>query len=87
MLNPIQPSQYNFWSLIEVDRLKKLWSTEEDYIKLHNQFPDRTPTAIRVKASRLRLFRPNLTDLIQKTGFLVDCTATEYLLNYLEDSY
>ena len=77
---------YSNWSKDEQALLKKLWPHEWDHGVIDDALPGRTLKAIEMKAKRLRLFRPNINEEIQKHGFLIDQFATEYILTYLEES-
>jgi hypothetical protein len=73
------------WSDEEVNRLAELYTSNKTFDEVMLEFPSRTSNAVRLKASRLGLRRPNiLLDFTQSNRFkfqsLEDESNTGYLL-------
>jgi hypothetical protein len=69
------------WSDDEVERLRKLYTSNKTFDEIAQKFPLRTGNAIRLKASRLGIKRPIIDNIIQVNAYdkLVFTEFADYL--------
>lgn len=87
------------WTDEEVERLRKLYTSNRTFDEISEKFPLRTDNAIRLKASRLGLKRPLIGDVIQvkpltyksgrkdgSSGYLMKCKECGSWIQVDEDT-
>jgi predicted Zn finger-like uncharacterized protein len=77
-------ARVNEWTDEEVNRLTELYTSNRSFDEIMLEFPSRTSNAVRLKASRLGLRRPNiLLGLIQSNKMRFQSQKDEFIGGYL----
>jgi len=71
------------WTEEELGRLKHLYTSEQSFEEIIMAFPQRTPNAIRLKASRLGLRRPTISSSLLPSSILLCSEANGNSRGYL----
>lgn len=62
------------WTEEEIDRLRRLYTSERSFDEIVEVFPERTTNAIRQKASRLGVKRPTLPSSLCQSSNILLCS-------------
>jgi hypothetical protein len=67
-------SNYKKWKEVEIKKLKRLYISEKLLEEVMEAFPERTENAVRLKASRLGLKRPELPSVLMGQSTILHCS-------------
>ncbi len=62
------------WTEGEIDRLKLLYPSDRSFEEIVDEFPRRSPNAVRLKASRLGLRRPTFPPKMYEAETVIRCS-------------